>query len=86
MPSQHLFFFQTACVTPHPGPPEIWVEQKTVPDEGHVGMTNEDFCMTDIANGAGLTPPEVVGLRLYTAHGAASSIAMWLLPLLGMQI
>eukprot|EP00667_Euglena_gracilis_P002792 EG_transcript_2798 len=46
-----------------------WTGGFTVRDEGHVGMTNEDFCRTEEAVEAGLTMPEVVGLRLYTGPG-----------------
>eukprot|EP00667_Euglena_gracilis_P011349 EG_transcript_11601 len=46
-----------------------WNGGFTVRDDGHVGMTNEDFCRTAMATTAGLTMPEVVGLRLYTGPG-----------------
>eukprot|EP00667_Euglena_gracilis_P005423 EG_transcript_5459 len=49
--------------------PNWWKGGFSVLDETHAGMTLQDFCQSPEAQFAGLTEPEVLGLRLYTGPG-----------------
>eukprot|EP00667_Euglena_gracilis_P000709 EG_transcript_709 len=46
-----------------------WEGGYSVRDNNHLGMALEDFCRMAEAQAAGLTEPEVLGLRLYTGPG-----------------